>query len=50
VATPALSEAFPQQLAGLIAALAGMALGSLLPQRLDDHRGRVQHFEGSTAG
>jgi solute:Na+ symporter, SSS family len=50
VATPALSEAFPQQLAGLIAALAGMALGSLLPQRLDDHRGRVHHFEGSTAG
>ncbi|MHB1124293.1 MAG: high affinity choline transporter 1 [Ramlibacter sp.] len=49
VATPALSEAFPQQLAGLLAALAGMVAGSLLPQRVADHRGRVHHFEGSAA-
>jgi SSS family solute:Na+ symporter len=49
VATPALSEAFPQQLAGLLAALVGMVAGSLLPQRVADHRGRVHHFEGSAA-
>lgn len=49
LATPALSEAFPQQLAGLLAALGGMIVGSLAPQRLTDHRGRVHHFEGSTA-
>ncbi|MDP3759146.1 MAG: sodium:solute symporter family protein [Ramlibacter sp.] len=49
IATPALSEAFPQQLAGLLAALAGMILGSLLPQRLQDHKGHVHHFQGSTA-
>ncbi|HWI83925.1 sodium:solute symporter family protein [Ramlibacter sp.] len=50
VATPALAEAFPQQLAGLIAALVGMVAGSLLPQRLADHKGHVHHFQGSTAG
>ena len=49
VATPALSEAFPQQLAGVLAALAGMVAGSLLPQRVADHRGHVHHFEGSAA-
>ena len=49
VATPALSEAFPQQLAGLIAAFVGMVAGSLLPQRINDHKGRVHHFQGSTA-
>jgi Na+/proline symporter len=49
LATPALSEAFPQQLAGLLAALAGMVAGSLLPQRVVDHKGRVHRFEGSTA-
>jgi len=49
LATPALSEAFPQQLAGLLAALAGMVVGSLMPQGLADHKGRVHHFEGSTA-
>jgi SSS family solute:Na+ symporter len=47
--TPALSQAFPQQLAGLLAALAGMVLGSLLPQRVGDHKGHVHHFEGSAA-
>ena len=34
--TPAWSEAFPQQLAGVIAALAGMIFGSLLPQRVEE--------------
>ena len=47
LATPALSEAFPQQLAGLLAALAGMIVGSLVPQRVTDHKGHVHHFEGS---
>ncbi|MCM2253618.1 MAG: sodium:solute symporter family protein [Ramlibacter sp.] len=49
LATPALSEAFPQQLAGLLAALAGMVVGSLVPQRVRDHKDHVHHFEGSTA-
>jgi SSS family solute:Na+ symporter len=41
------SEAFPQQLAGLIAALVGMVGGSLVPQLMADHKGHVHHFEGS---
>ena len=49
VVTPAWSAAFPQQLAGVIAALAGMVVGSLLPQRVTDHKGHVHHFEGSIA-
>ncbi|HEX9720810.1 MAG TPA: sodium:solute symporter family protein [Ramlibacter sp.] len=49
IATPSLSEAFPQQLAGLLAALAGMIAGSLVPQGVKDHKGRVHHFEASTA-
>jgi SSS family solute:Na+ symporter len=44
------SEAFPQQLAGLLAALGGMLAGSLLPQWLADHKGHVHHFEGSAHG
>ena len=47
VATPVLEEAFPQQLAGVLAALTGMLVGSLAPQWLKDHRGHVHHFEGS---
>jgi len=47
VVTPPLAEAFPQQLAGLLAALAGMVVGSLAPQLLKDHKGHVHHFEGS---
>jgi len=47
LATPALAEAFPQQLAGLMAAFAGMLSGSLLPQWLANHAGHVHHFEGS---
>lgn len=47
MATPALSEAFPQQLAGVLAALAGMIGGSLMPQALADARGHAHHYEGS---
>ncbi|NTV85876.1 MAG: sodium:solute symporter [Burkholderiaceae bacterium] len=47
LATPALAEAFPQQLAGLMAAFAGMLAGSLSPQWVANHTGHVHHFEGS---
>ena len=47
VASASLSEAFPQQLAGLLAALVGMVAGSLLPQFVPDHKGHVHHYEGS---
>ena len=47
--TPVLADAFPQQLAGLLAALAGMIVGSLLPQRVKDHKGHVHHFGSSAA-
>jgi len=50
VVTPPLAEAFPQQLAGLIAALVGMIAGSLLPQWVGDVKGRVHHYEGSGSG
>ena len=46
---PGWSEAFPQQLAGLIASLAGMLVGSLAPQFIENHRGHVHHFLGSEA-
>ncbi|MCZ2408025.1 MAG: sodium:solute symporter family protein [Burkholderiales bacterium] len=49
VASPVLNEAFPQQLAGLLAAFAGMVGGSLLPQFVPDHKGRVHHYQGSPA-
>jgi solute:Na+ symporter, SSS family len=49
IATPSLAEAFPQQLAGLLAAIAGMTCGSLMPQMVSDHKGHVHHFEGSRA-
>jgi SSS family solute:Na+ symporter len=47
IATPPLAEAFPQQLAGLLAALAGMLVGSLGPQLVKDQKGRIHHFEGT---
>jgi hypothetical protein len=50
MASPALAEAFPQQLAGLLASLGGMVAGSLAPQWVANHTGHVHHFEGSTAG
>jgi solute:Na+ symporter, SSS family len=41
------SEAFPAQLAGLIAALLGMLLGSLLPQVIGNRKGHVHHYVSS---
>ncbi|MFD1711990.1 sodium:solute symporter [Ottowia sp. GY511] len=49
VASPMLHEAFPQQLAGVLAAITGMVFGSLAPQWLADHKGHVPHYEGSSA-
>ena len=49
LSSPALSAAFPQQLAGLLAALVGMLAGSLVPQFVPDHKGHVHHYEGSVA-
>ena len=50
VASPMLNEAFPQQLAGLLAAITGMVFGSLAPQFVADHKGHVHHYEGSQEG
>ena len=50
VVSPMLSQAFPQQLAGVLAALVGMVGGSLAPQFVPDHKGHVHHYEGSAAG
>ena len=47
VASPMLSEAFPQQLAGLLAALVGMVAGSLVPQFVPNHKGEVHHYAAS---
>ena len=47
IASAPLAEAFPQQLAGLIAAFAGMFVGSLAPQWIANHKGHVHHFQGS---
>jgi SSS family solute:Na+ symporter len=37
-------EVFPGQLAGLLAAIAGMVMGSLMPQWVADHRTRLAHM------
>lgn len=47
--SPVLSQAFPQQLAGVLAALAGMIGGSLAPQWVEDHKGQVTHYQGTVA-
>ena len=47
IAIPGWAEAFPQQLAGLLAALVGMMVGSLLPQMLGDKKGHVHHYASS---
>ena len=44
VASPMLNQAFPQQLAGVLAAIAGMVFGSLAPQWLPNHKGYVHHL------
>lgn len=41
---PGWGEAFPGQLAGVLAALAGMLIGSLAPQWIADHRSRVANM------
>jgi Na+/proline symporter len=41
-----LGEHFPGQLAGLLAAFAGMLVGSLSPQVLKDHHERALHVKG----
>lgn len=41
---PGWGEAFPGQLAGVLAALAGMVLGSLAPQLVADRRGQLAHM------
>jgi solute:Na+ symporter, SSS family len=45
----ALSKVFPGQLAGLIAAFAGMVLGSLMPQVLRNRREAAKHVSGMPA-
>ena len=40
--TPVLKQAFPQQLAGLLAAVAGMLAGSLLPQWISNHHREIE--------
>lgn len=44
----ALAQMFPQQLAGVLAALVGMLAGSLLPQFIPNHTGRPTHYVGSS--
>lgn len=44
MATPALHEAFPQQLAGLLAAVTGMLAGSLAPQWLANRSADILEF------
>lgn len=44
-----LSKAFPGQLAGLIAAFAGMLVGSLAPQKLRNRHEHVKHVAGLPA-
>jgi SSS family solute:Na+ symporter len=44
-----LGEAFPGQLAGLLAALAGMIVGSLAPQMLQNRHEPKQHVTGLSA-
>ena len=47
---PGWAETFPQQLAGVLASLTGMLVGSLAPQWIENHRGHVHHFVGSPEG
>lgn len=44
---PGWGEVFPQQLAGVLAALTGMVAGSLLPQWIANSQAPVVHYEGS---
>ena len=49
IAVPSWAEAFPAQLAGLVAALLGMLFGSLLPQVMGNKKGHVHHYVGTAA-
>ncbi|MGE8397228.1 MAG: sodium:solute symporter family protein, partial [Comamonas sp.] len=46
---PGWADVFPQQLAGVIAALAGMIFGSLAPQYIANEQGKVTHYHGSVS-
>ena len=46
---PAWAEAFPGQLAGLIAAFVGMVLGSLLPQWIPNQSAHTHHLQPKSA-
>lgn len=46
-AVPGWADAFPQQLAGVIAAIVGMVVGSLLPQKVTNSQEEVTHYQGS---
>lgn len=45
MAVPGWSDAFPQQLAGVLAATMGMVVGSLLPQWVQNRQDAVVHYE-----
>ncbi len=47
IVVPGWSDAFPQQLAGLIGATTGMVFGSLLPQWMRNTQAHVMHYQGS---
>ena len=45
---PGWADVFPQQLAGLLAAMTGMVAGSLLPQWITNRRDEVVHYTSDT--
>jgi SSS family solute:Na+ symporter len=45
-----LGKQFPGQLAGLLAAFAGMVVGSLVPQKLRNRHEKTHHIAGAAAG
>jgi SSS family solute:Na+ symporter len=47
-AVPGWADAFPQQLAGVLAAIFGMVFGSLLPHYVTNAQEEVKHYQGST--
>ena len=49
VGSPMLNTSFPQQLAGVLAAIVGMVAGSLAPQFVADHKDHVHHYAGSVS-
>ena len=49
IVMPGWADVFPQQLAGLLAAIGGMVAGSLLPQWVQDRQDAVVHYESDPA-